>query len=127
MASGFKYTLIGGDSGELTLDGTDTTQYLAPIVLPKASVIAFQIVFTATAGSLNATGTLQETCLANPDLDTDTDWVDSSDITIVDPAGTTSKQMFNIGNIGSGAMRLKFSRSSGTGSVRVYWSIKKVA
>jgi len=101
--------------GPLTLDGTTTTNYTGIIIVPRATVVSVQLVWTATSGSLNATATLQETNHPFPDSDTDTDWVDNADVTFTDPAGSDSKELENIGNMGASTFRIKFARSSSSG------------
>lgn len=127
MASGHKYPFPGGDTGELTLDATTTTQYTDPILIPHGSVFAFQKVYTTAGADLTtSTAQMQETCIPNPGLSDDTDWVASTDVTIAAADGTDgAKELINVGNLGSGLIRFKFVRSAGSGSVRIYYSIKK--
>lgn len=127
MPSGLKHPFPGGQTGALTLDATTATQYTDPIVIPNGSNFAFQLDWQSSGDDLAATGEMQETCIPNPDTSTDTDWVTSSDVTITAIAATDTpaKELINIGNLGSGLVRFKFSRSAGSGTVKVYWSIKK--
>jgi len=126
MPSGYKAAFPGGDTGALTIDGTDSTIYTDPIVVPNGSVFAFQVQYT-TAGSdlVTTTSELQETCIPNPVLTTDDDWVTSTDVTIAAAASAAAQELFNVGNLGSAMVRFKFVRSAGSGTVRIYWSIKK--
>ncbi len=127
MPTGQKKQFTGGQTAALTLDATTTTQYTDPIVVPHGSVFAIQLDWQSVGDDLAATGEMQETCIPNPDTSTDTDWVTSSDVTITAIAATDTpvKQLINIGNMGSAMFRLKFSRSAGSGTVQVYYSIKK--
>jgi len=127
MPTGHPYPFPGGNSGALTLDATDTSQYTEPLCVPNGSVFAFQLDWQSTGDDLAATGEMQETCIRNPDTATDTDWVTSSDVTITAVAATDTpvKQLVNVGNLGSALVRFKFTRSAGSGTIQVYWSIKK--
>lgn len=124
MAQWNKYSFIGQNSGSLALDGTDTTQYTLPIVLTDVDALAIHIVYTSTS-ALNASATLQQTCIKDPVLTDDTNWIDDTDVTFSGATGSSTQEIVNIGNVGAGLIRVKLARSSGTGSAVVYWALKK--
>lgn len=127
MPTGQKKQFTGGQTTALTLDATDTTVYTDPVVVPHGSVFAIQLDWQSVGDDLAATGEMQETCIPNPSVADDTDWVTSSDVSItaISATDTPAKQLINIGNMGSAMFRLKFTRSAGSGTVQVYYSIKK--
>lgn len=127
MPTGQKKQFPGGQSQVLTLDATTATAYTDPVVVPHGSVIAIQLDWQSTGDDLAATGEFQETCIPNPVTSTDTDWCVASEVSItaISATDTPAKQLINVGNMGSAMFRLKFSRSAGSGTVQVYYSIKK--
>jgi len=127
MPTGQKKQFPGGQSTILTLDATTATAYTDPVLVPHGSVFAIQLDWQSAGDDLAATAEFQETCIPNPVVSNDTDWVVASEVSItaISATDTPAKELINIGNMGSAMFRLKFSRSAGSGTVQVYYSIKK--
>jgi hypothetical protein len=125
LPSGLKIPArIGGETGTLTLDGTDTVQYSDPIVLSRAGLWSVQIIWTSTS-ALIAAATLYRTNYDNPNFATDTDWVADTTVAFDGVSGGGSdKEFCEIGNSGAFIYRVKIARSSGTGSVKMLWCMK---
>lgn len=52
-----------------------------------------------------------------PREDSDTDWVQITDFTITNPAGSASKAFYNLGNMQANRARWKYVNASGSGTL----------
>lgn len=90
--------------------GEDTTSY------------DLQVAWTGTP---TGTFTLQVSDKPSPDESSDTDWVTSTEVTVVNPAGSASQ--FRVATTASPAYRkrLKYVNSSGSGTITGYATVPR--
>ena len=111
-------------------DGTDSTVYSDPIVIPHGSVWSAHLVWTEDTATFATAVTLWATNVRQPSLTDDTDWVQMvsghgwDGFTGGDPAGGDGKDFSDIGNTGGALYRFKFVRSTGAATLNLYLAFK---
>lgn len=95
---------------------TGTNTYYSQAIRVNHGVTAsFHITFT---GTMTGTLTIWFSNIPNAALDTDADWVEDSTATLTSPAGSATKDVYNIGNLAVYGVRFKYVNASGSGTVR---------
>lgn len=117
-------TRATGDSAAPPTNGvavsSTTTYYSKMWSGGDSAAYSLQVAWTGTP---TGTFTLQVSNVPNPDESTDTDWKTSTEVTVVNPAGSASS--FLVSTTASPHMkkRLKYVNASGSGTITGYVTV----
>lgn len=100
-----------------TSDASNATQYTTPANLRGRHQFSYHYEWD---GALTATVTLWMSNKPAPSLDSDDDWVQVTDVTLTDPAGSADKAADTVSNATALWYRFKVARSAGSSEVS-FW------
>jgi len=90
--------------------------YSKRISMKRASLFSLHIEY----GALTGTITLWQSNKADPDPDSDTDWIQNTDVTFDALSGSGSSQFINAGNAAARYYKVKYAHTSGTGDLDIW-------
>jgi hypothetical protein len=89
-----------------------STIYSERISMKMGSLFSLHCIWTGTP---TGTLTLWQSNLPDPDPDSVTDWIQNTDVTFTDPAGSASSTFVNAGNAAAKFYMVRYVNSSGSG------------